>query len=264
MSLANLARPCDKLEEALGRMMKLPPQGGGGRRLLVDSTNKQEMIGKTGDTTEQEGSDAESLGLAPMGGELNLAEQGVAGPDPRYNHSWHPDGPKLGWFWIPKGRLILDCCHPAQPYEVRRYGYDARKIRVIPPPHRLQHSFAQAAMAKEPPRYTKKRQEKWMEDDDLLGEELKEDLRHQLNRGGRGGAGAGREISKERRVKNMGGGRSAQEERGNYGGPKQYNTGREGFGRGSYRQEGWADQRPGGVNPRAQSSGRAPKRGKQR
>lgn len=48
--------------------------------------------------------------------------------DSRFAHSWTPNGPGLGWFWIPKGWLCLDISYPASKEEVRRYGYLARKI----------------------------------------------------------------------------------------------------------------------------------------
>jgi hypothetical protein len=103
------------------------------------------------------------------------------GHDGRFDHSWTPDGPSPGPYWIPKGRLTLDVCYPAQPLD--RFRHLSRKVRVLPPPQKLAFSFAHATMGSmDQPRHTgKRRQEEWMEEDDLLGGELKElDLRHQL------------------------------------------------------------------------------------
>lgn len=62
--------------------------------------------------------------------------------DSRFNHSWTPSGPGLGWFWIPRGRLCLDILYLASKEEVRRFGHIARKLRATHPPHSLAKYFA--------------------------------------------------------------------------------------------------------------------------
>lgn len=81
------------------------------------------------------------------------------GRDDHFDHSWIPDGPGPGLFWIPKGRLTLDIRYPAYPID--RFRHNAHKIRVLPPPRTLAFSFAQAASGGEygqdPSRLTGKR-----------------------------------------------------------------------------------------------------------
>jgi hypothetical protein len=113
--------------------------------------------------------------------------------DYRFNHSWVPSGPDpgSGWYWIPKGNLTLDLYYPAQQHEVRRFGYLAKKIWRLPSPAPLSQSFAAVVglgMANRGPfRPPKRRQEDWrlegwMEEDDLLQEDFRQDqdLRRQL------------------------------------------------------------------------------------
>lgn len=83
--------------------------------------------------------------------------------------------------------------YSARRGDVRRFGHLARKIRVTPPLKHLESSFAQIVRSKEmsmdPGRgMGKRRQEDWMEEDDLLGGQLRkeQDLRRQLQRGSRG------------------------------------------------------------------------------
>lgn len=75
---------------------------------------------------------------------------------------------------------------------MRRFGHVARKIRATSPPRDLTKSFMEAVRSRgmaQPNHFTgKRRQEEWMEEDDLLGGELgqEQDLQRQLQRGGRG------------------------------------------------------------------------------
>lgn len=124
----------------------------------------------------------------------SLLEQGSTGGDQtededdrtngiRFSHSWVPvgPGPSLGWYWIPKGALLMKTYYPAQANEVRRFGYLAKHIRRLPPPTPLTHSFARTAMANRGPNRPMKRrqedwrQEAWMEEDDLLAEEFRQE-----------------------------------------------------------------------------------------
>lgn len=95
--------------------------------------------------------------------------------DERFDHSWTPSGPGPGWYWIPKGRLLLDQVFPARLNDVRRFGHLARKVKGIPPPLPTAAPFArvvrEGTMAnREMQRQGgKRRQEDWMEEDDLLG-----------------------------------------------------------------------------------------------
>lgn len=92
--------------------------------------------------------------------------------DSRFDHSWIPNGPGLGWVWIPKGRLCLDITYPANREDVRRHGYLARTIHATQPPRELTKTFAAVvkprAMAHPNRPMGKRRQEEWMEEDDLL------------------------------------------------------------------------------------------------
>ena len=115
--------------------------------------------------------------------------------DHRFDHSWVSNGldPGSGWFWIPKGNITMEACYPAQQQEIRRFGYLAKKVRRLPPPAPLSHSFSrivEVGMAnQEQLRPPKRRQddwrtEGWMEEDDLLQEDFKQeqDLRRQLQK----------------------------------------------------------------------------------
>ena len=115
--------------------------------------------------------------------------------DHRFDHSWVPNGldPGPGWYWIPKGNITMETCYPAQQQEIRRFGYLAKKVRRLPSPAPLYHSFSrivEAGMAnREHLRPPKRRQEDWrtegwMEEDDLLQEDFKQDqdLRRQLQK----------------------------------------------------------------------------------
>lgn len=72
--------------------------------------------------------------------------------------------------------------YSARRGDVRRFGHLARKIRVTPPLKHLESSFAQIVRSKEmsmdPGRgMGKRRQEDWMEEDDLLGGTAEEGAR---------------------------------------------------------------------------------------
>lgn len=157
----DLAASCDQLEESMIRMSMVQWGCTIGKQL--------EML------SEREKEDDRPLG--------NL--------DNLFNHSWRPIGPSKGWYWIPKGRLSMDIVYPARLVDIRRFGYQTKKIRATPLPPPLSSSFAavtQNSMAhREISRQTGKRRqenwryEDWMDEDDLLGGELREqDLQHQL------------------------------------------------------------------------------------
>lgn len=191
--LVELEKAGHELEASLGRMLELGPPI---RRILISGVGSlvSATTGSRGNTEENEQS-CLSMENKRMGGgasgtsmvrnvlegleggswkEERVEEQGV-GLDPRFSHSWASagsTGPGSGWLWILKSRLTLDIYYPARPDEIRRFGLQARKVRVLAPPLRLTHSFAQATAgtAREPPRQVgKRRQEEWMEEDDLLG-----------------------------------------------------------------------------------------------
>jgi hypothetical protein len=136
-------------------------------------------------------------------GAKELEKQGN-GFDVRFDHSWVPSGPEPGpgWFWIPKGNLVMDSYYPAHKHEVRRYRYLARQVRRLPPPAPLSHSFSsivETGMANRDFRPPKRRQEDWrnegwMEEDDLLQEDFRyeQDLRRQLMRDSRNPGDKGR------------------------------------------------------------------------
>lgn len=130
-------------------------------------------------------------------GQLNLGVGREVGDDMvqtdvRFDHSWTPGGfePGPGWYWIPKGTLLMDTYYPARQNEISHFGHLARRIRRPPPPAPLTQTFARAtagAMANHGPNQPLKRRqgwhEDWMEEDNLLDEE--HDLRRQLQRGAR-------------------------------------------------------------------------------
>lgn len=158
--LRDLAAASDRLEESLEKMLKLDS----GREAI-----DKKLVAWDGRGKEDK----------PV---LNSV-------DFRFDHSWTPPGPRPGWFWIPKGRMCLDILYPATRGEVRRFGYLARKVCSTHPPL-LTKSFAEAVnpstMAHNRPT-GKRRQEEWMDGDDLLGGDLgkEQDLRLHLQRGGR-------------------------------------------------------------------------------
>jgi hypothetical protein len=73
----------------------------------------------------------------------------------------------------------MDIVYPANREEIRCFGHFARKVRAISPPHRLAKSFVEAvkpgAMAQPNRGVGKRRQEEWMEEDDLLGGKLRKE-----------------------------------------------------------------------------------------
>jgi hypothetical protein len=70
----------------------------------------------------------------------------------------------------------LDSTYPAHIDEVRRFGYVARKIKATFPPCDLTTSFVEVVRSRgmaQPNRIMgKRRQEEWMDEDDLLGGEM--------------------------------------------------------------------------------------------
>jgi hypothetical protein len=114
--LDELALACDRLEESMNRMSLIA----GGQEHYQEQRSKQ--LGREVEDDK-------------VWGEL----------DDRFSHSWRPIGPTKGWFWIPKGRLIMDITYSAHHTEIRRYGYQAKKIRPTPLPPPLSLSFAAAA-----------------------------------------------------------------------------------------------------------------------
>jgi hypothetical protein len=100
--------------------------------------------------------------------------------DSRFDHSWiqsrAQSGLGLGCYWIPKGRVRLDLTYLARALEVKRFGYTTRKIRDISPPRNLDRSFVEVVRSREmaqPNRFMgKRRQEEWVDEDDLLGGDL--------------------------------------------------------------------------------------------
>lgn len=129
--MEELAQACDRLEASVGRMQAL---GESPRQVLPGARNslnrREKNMGDSEVLASMAGKVLEGGGVAE--GQL----ENRAGGDPRFEHSWapaKPSGPGPGWFWIPKGRLTLDMGYPARPIESRRFGYVARKIRVVPP-----------------------------------------------------------------------------------------------------------------------------------
>lgn len=166
--------------------------------------------------------------------------------DVRYDHSWVPEwpGPKPGFHWIPKGAISLDIQYPARRDEVLRFGHLAKKVRVRHPPAPLSRTFVQAVrgeMANQgrgKRRLDEGRQEEWMEEDDLLGLELKEqDLRNQLQRSRLQGGTDRQGRSGFHGPNQMG----REQERSNYGRGAVGN-------RPQYSQNNWSQQVPGGDN----------------
>lgn len=99
--------------------------------------------------------------------------------------------------WISRISAVEGIGFPARREEVRRFGFHARRVRRIGAPSPpLQRSFAhvvaEGSMADRP---WKRRggHEDWMEEDDLLGGELRQeqDLQHKLQRGARSSSGNG-------------------------------------------------------------------------
>ena len=108
-------------------------------------------------------------------------ELGQKGWENYFNHSWTPSGSRPGWFWIPKGRLMMDICYPGRLADIRRFGHTAKKIRATPSSPPLTTSFSR--MVKGVPmanqdqqrKAGKRRTEDWMEEDDPLGGELRQE-----------------------------------------------------------------------------------------
>jgi hypothetical protein len=172
------------------------------RNLFADSDHHMEELAQAHDRLES--SMANVTKLQQIGGQsveqgsaFSVPEQEDADKscptldghlDTRFHHSWTPSGLGSGWFWIPKGCLDFKSRYPASFDEVRHFGYAARQVRVLAKPLPLSKSFARVVAE---PRMVgwdpgcqagKRRQEEWMDEDDLLGGDLGEerDLRRQL------------------------------------------------------------------------------------
>ena len=114
-----------------------------------------------------------------------------------HNHSWKAIGPR--WIWISKASVAQGFGYPATKGEVQRYGHLARCVKRLGPPPLLTQSFAEIvkvdmARREQEQRPWKRRSEDWMEEDDLLGEDIhrEQDLRMKLQRGS-GGEGSSRQ-----------------------------------------------------------------------
>lgn len=180
--------------------------------------------------------------------------------DVRFGHSWTPIGSGTKWMWIPKGCLSLEEGFPARPDEICFLRHTAKKVRVIPNPPPLTKSFARVvserSMAKWDHQRTmgKRRQEDWMEEDDLLGGDLRQehDLRRQLQRDNRFQGEGERPGFKGRRTENLGGRVPEFGNRGGdrFGGNRPMNPGRFEIGRNQIQQGGWSQNQSqqGGWN----------------
>ncbi|CAL4929426.1 unnamed protein product [Urochloa decumbens] len=153
------------------------------------------------------------MGFPPIGAQKEKVETvreefGRNGPKPRwangpsvdsmFNHSRRPD--IRGWLWISKQSALEGIGFPARVSEVRRFGERARKVRRIGPPPPLITPFAQvvAEMARRNDHTHRERyrdQDTWMEEDDLL----EEDLRYKIQRGFNNRAGGGRDPRPDER-----------------------------------------------------------------
>lgn len=140
--MEKLVRSCEELEESMNRMMAISK----GKRMNLSNMDRDEE------------------------------DRVVWAQDDRFNHSWQPARPSKGWYWIPKGRISIDLAYPARLDSIRKYGFLAKKIRPTCPPPPLSASFAAVAMDhwRGKRRQEDWRQEGWMSEDDLLGEERRE------------------------------------------------------------------------------------------
>lgn len=192
-----------------------------------------------------------------------------------YNHSWRPTGPS--WVWISKASALQGVGYPASRYDVQKYGHRTHKVRRIGPPPPLSKSFAAAVRNemenRESDQKWKRRQDDWMEEDDLLGGDLKheQDLRQKLLRGP-GNGGADRQFRGNYYQEREGYG-NRLDERGyqNYGGRgfrrvDGYNQGGRGFGRGFQATREWdknargssGDSSKGQMTQKGQSENKGP------
>lgn len=139
-----------------------------------EGLRKGSLLSKFGREVEEEVCSDSCLNL-----DMGFSHMGI------HAHSWRPLGPK--WIWVPKDSLEVDLGYPASKEDIRRFGYAARKVRRVGPPPPLLRSFASAVgennMARrEEDRSWKRRQEDWMEEDDLLEEDFRQerDMRFKL------------------------------------------------------------------------------------
>jgi hypothetical protein len=103
--LADLDDTCCRLEASLGRMMQV-----------------------------QWGSAVTQKGQLNTGVGREVGDDMVQ-TDVRFDHCWTLGGFELGpgWYWIPKGTLLMDTYYPARQNEINRFGHLARCIRRLPP-----------------------------------------------------------------------------------------------------------------------------------
>lgn len=115
--------------------------------------------------------------LPEVGLKVELSHQEI------HAHSWRPDLP-LGWIWVSRLSAASGLGFPARGEEIQRFGLFARRVKHTRPPPLLHQSFAHAVAAgMERPWKRRGGREEWMEEDDLLGEDYREqDLRHKLQR----------------------------------------------------------------------------------
>lgn len=238
--LGELAEACDRLQASMDRMLALGLEDHGDRpELIVHRVAGPPMA----DCSAVPSMDRK----VPEYSVLQVGDDKWVhnlGQDPCFDHSWATDGPDPGWYWIPKGRLTLDICHPARP--VDRHRFSSRKVRALPPNKTLTKSFAQATRMARPP--GKRRQEEWMEEDDLLGGEMQaQDLRRQLQRGGGRGPGTEGGGFRGRRLDQYDGQGQFQDGHERFGGNRQYNPRRN-----QPQQGGWNNSLQGAWNYNSQ------------
>ncbi|CAD6273315.1 unnamed protein product [Miscanthus lutarioriparius] len=159
--------------------------------------------------------------------------------------------PRLGCWWAGAG-MVLDTKRKAYTGSLSITLPVPQIVIVMPlvksalPPFQtLTKSFAQATKIATRPT-SKRRQEEWMEEDNLLGEE--QDLRRQLQRGGGRGPGAADGGGRGRRLDHYGGRDQFQEGHERFGANRAYNPGRNDFGRNYPQQGGWNDTHQGARN----------------
>ena len=205
---------------------------------------------------------AANKGGSEKSGRCCVGEEGLPiqnSVDSRFDHSWTPKGPGLGWVWIPRGCLKLDCTYPASKEEIRRFGHSARKVHPTKPPPKLTKTYAAAVkpsfMAQPNRQMGKRRQDEWMEEDDLLGGDLgqAQDLRSQIQKGGRNQVEPiqvgfkGRRLDQgHREVERFGGGRNGSLGRWEQSRPQGQQGGWSHSQQGNWTQQGWkrGDRRP--------------------
>uniref|UniRef100_A0A804R877 CCHC-type domain-containing protein n=2 Tax=Zea mays TaxID=4577 RepID=A0A804R877_MAIZE len=107
-----------------------------------------------------------------------------------FGHSWRPINPT--WCWVPRSGIHTKSCYPARPDEVRRLRLSAKSVSRVRHQSLEARSYAQvvregrmAWRRDHGGSNWKRRQDEWMEEDDLLeGDPCREqDLRAKLQRG---------------------------------------------------------------------------------